>query len=403
MGDRVIIAGGGPVGLFTAINFCHHGIPVTLIEEEGQVCQHVRAGGFHPPSVDMMEDCGLAARMKEVGYKFSRFHFMDRMTGQDVYLDMDCLKNDTRNPWDLLALQPVLTNCAYDMLVEGDYDIEFRFNTRVERMEQDGDRVTVHVIGPNGPEVLTAPWLMGCDGSSSAVRKSLKGVEFEGFTWPQRFLMAHTKYDFEPEYGLVTFISDAEKWQMIMKLPYGPGPDDFVWRMVCQAPDDMSDEEAMTPEYTQMRMQDLNPNPEPYEIFGPRVYRVHQRVASEFRQGRVVLVGDAAHINNPIGGQGLNCGIHDVANLTEKFVPVWRGEADERLLDLYVRQRRLTNIEFIQKVSIENKERMDNRDYDTRMANRRYMESLEHDDEARRQFFLRFAMFDSLKYAASIQ
>src|SRR5690606_7805359 len=123
-------------------------IPVTLIEEEGQVCQHVRAGGFHPPSIDMMEECGLAARMKEVGYKFPRFHFMDRMTGQDAYLDMGCLASDTQYPWDLLALQPVLTSCAYDMLVEGDYDIEFRFNTRVERVEQDGETVTVHITGP---------------------------------------------------------------------------------------------------------------------------------------------------------------------------------------------------------------------------------------------------------------
>ena len=401
MSDRVIIAGGGPVGLFTAINYAHHGIPITLIEEEPQVCQHIRAGGFHPPSVDMMEECGLAARMKEVGYKFSRFHFMDRMTGQDVYLDMDCLKNDTQNPWDLLALQPVLTNCAYDLLVESGYDVEFRFNTRVENVTQDGDTVSVTVRGPNGVETLTTPWLMGCDGSSSQVRKSL-GVEFEGFTWPDRFLMAHTMYDFEPEYGLVTFISDAEKWQMIMKLPYGPGENEYLWRMVCRAPDDMSDDEAMDPGYTQARMQDLHPNSESYEIFGPRVYRVHQRVASKYREGRVILVGDAAHINNPIGGQGLNCGIHDVANLTDKFVKVWKGEADDGLLDLYERQRRQTNIEFIQKVSIENKKRMDNNNYDDRMANRKYMESLEHDDEARRQFFLRFAMFDSLDYAAGI-
>lgn len=401
MTDRVIIAGGGPVALFTAINLAHHGIPLTLIEQESEVCQHIRAGGFHPPSLDMMEECGLTARMKEVGYVFPKFHFMDRLTGQDVYLDMGCLEKDSNNPYDLLALQPVLTNCAYDMLIEGNHDIEFRFNTRVDNVEQDDDQVKVHITGPNGPEVLTTPWLLGCDGSSSQVRKSLD-LAFDGFTWPERFLMAHTKYDFEPEYGLVTFISDAEKWQMIMKLPYGPGADDYSWRMVCRAPDDMSDEEATSPEYTQMRMQALHPNPEPYEIYDARVYRVHQRTASKYRVGRVSLIGDASHVNNPIGGQGLNCGIHDSANFTEKFVKVWRGEADDKLLDLYERQRRLTNIEFIQKVSIENKKRMDNTDYDTRMEGRKYMESLVDNDEERRQFFLRFAMFDSLEYARGI-
>jgi len=400
--NRVIVAGGGPVGIFTAISLTQQGIPVTVLEEEGHVNRHRRAGGFHPPTVDMMEESGLAARMKEIGYKFQNFHFVDRLTGMDVILNTDVLKNDTQNPWDLLAFQEVLTNCGYELLTEEKRDVEFRFNHRITDVVQKDDSVLVTCEAPEGTMELEAPWVLGCDGASSQVRKS-QGIEFEGYTWPDRFLMAHTMHDFTQHgYQLVNFIGDAEKWQMIMKIPFGRGRQDYVWRMVCRAPDDMSDEEATADSYTQYRMQELYRRDAPYEIFDARVYRVHQKVAETFRRGRVVLLGDAAHINNPIGGQGLNCGIHDVNNFSGKFGQVWRGEADDSLLDLYDRQRRQTNWEFIQPVSVENKERMDDNNLENRKARSAFMESLVDDPEARRQFFLRFAMFDSLEYANSI-
>lgn len=402
MNDRVIIAGAGPVGMFTAMNLTSHGIPVTILEQEETVCLHMRAGGFHPPSVDMMEESGLAGRMKEVGILFQKFHFTDRLTGMDVILDTGVLENDTRNPWDLLCCQQVLTRSAYELLQENGADVEFRFQHSVRNVVQSGDKVIVTCETPDGPVDFSAPWVIGCDGGGSQVRKSL-GVKFEGFTWPERFLMVHTrKYDFEPKFGIVNFISDAEAWQMIIKIPYDRGPDKFVWRMVCRVPDDMSDEEALSETYMQQRMQDLESRSDPYEIEGGRVYRVHQRVAETFRAGRVILIGDAAHINNPVGGQGLNCGIHDVANFTGKFVDIWNGRSDDSLLDLYDRQRRLTNLKFIQPISIENKKRMDETDIEKRKAASAYMESLVDDDEARRQFFLRFAMFDSLEYEKTI-
>src|SRR6202035_2475308 len=102
------------------------------------------------------------------------------------------------------------------------------------------------------------------------------------------------------------------------------------------------------------RMQRLVPRAQRYDIRYKSIYRVHQRVAKTFRDGRVLLAGDAAHLNNPLGGFGLNSGIHDAINLAEKLGRVWRREADASLLDLYVRQRRSATVEQVQALSIRN-------------------------------------------------
>ena len=109
-------------------------------------------------------------------------------------------------------------------------------------------------------------------------------------------------------------------------------------------------------------MQRLVPKPAPYDVRYKSTYRVHQRVAASFRTGRVLLAGDAAHLNNPLGGFGLNSGIHDAINLCDKLGRHWRGEGGEELLDLYSRQRRAATVEQVQAMSIRNKQMMEERD-----------------------------------------
>ena len=139
-----------------------------------------------------------------------------------------------------------------------------------------------------------------------------------------------------------------------------------------------------------------------YEIRYQSIYRVHQRVASEWRHGRVLLAGDAAHLNNPLGGFGLNSGIHDAVNLAEKLAKVWHGEADETLLDAYVRQRRATTIEQVQAMSIRNKRLLEERDPVVQKSRMEELVAVAGDAKRARQHLLESSMIAGLRKSEEI-
>jgi 3-(3-hydroxy-phenyl)propionate hydroxylase len=153
----------------------------------------------------------------------------------------------------------------------------------------------------------------------------------------------------------------------------------------------------LDPEGVKRRMQGLVAKPEPYEIRYKSIYRVHQRVAKDFRHGRVLLAGDAAHLNNPLGGFGLNSGIHDAVNLAGKLGPVWRGEADESLLDLYVSQRRAATIEQVQAMSIRNKRLLEERDPAVQKSRMEELVAISRDAARSRAFLLESSMIAGLR------
>jgi 3-(3-hydroxy-phenyl)propionate hydroxylase len=220
-------------------------------------------------------------------------------------------------------------------------------------------RVEVAVGDAAEPLTLDAAWLIGADGGRSMVRKTLD-IEFEGFTWPEMFLVASTHYDFAQHgFAMNSYISDPIHWAAVFKMPDRTPAG--IWRAACPADPALPDEVLLGDDHVERTMQHIVPRAEPYEIRYRSIYRVHQRVAKDFRAGRVLLAGDAAHLNNPMGGFGLNSGIHDAVNLADKLGRVWRGETDA-LLDLYVRQRRAATIEQVQAMSIRNKRLLEERD-----------------------------------------
>ena len=149
-------------------------------------------------------------------------------------------------------------------------------------------------------------------------------------------------------------------------------------------------------------MQSFFPSPQAYEIIHRNLYVTHQRVAETFRKGRVLLAGDAAHVNNPIGGMGLNGGIQDAVNLSDKIVRIMRDGAAERLLDLYNLQRRTVAIEFVQEQSIANKKRLEARDPAVRKRNLDELHASAADPERARQFLLRTSMIASQRRAEAM-
>ena len=153
--------------------------------------------------------------------------------------------------------------------------------------------------------------------------RRLADIAFEGFTWPERFIKIGTSFDFGTTgqgYCTRNYFSDPDEWINLFKVK-GKGPPG-IWRGVFPVPEQETDEAALSMAGIQRRLQGIHQKSGEYEIPYYALYAVHQRVAATFNKGRVLLAGDCAHVNNPIGGMGMNGGIHDAINLAEKLSDV---------------------------------------------------------------------------------
>ncbi len=181
------------------------------------------------------------------------------------------------------------------------------------------------------------------------------GIEFPGFTWPERFLVVSTPFDFHgviTDLVAVSYVADPERWHFLLQIP-------GLCRVMFPIASHESDELALSADFAQSLMATVVPPITNYEIAHTTLYKVHQRVAETFRRGRIFLAGDAAHINNPLGGMGMNGGIHDAINLTSRLVEVWHGREDDTDLERYDRQRRSVTLEYIEQQSIQNKRNLE--------------------------------------------
>jgi len=174
-----------------------------------------------------------------------------------------------------------------------------------------------------------------------------------------------------------------------------------MWRVLFPTRNDEADEDVVSDASTEARLQGVWQKPERYETIHRTLYPVHQRVATTYRAGRAFLAGDSAHINNPIGGMGMNGGVHDALNLCDKLIRVARGE-DAGLLDLYERQRRQIAIDFINANTARNKKTMEERNPEARRRNQDEMRRTAEDPALARAFMRKTAMIDALRASAAI-
>jgi 3-(3-hydroxy-phenyl)propionate hydroxylase len=289
-----------------------------------------------------------------------------------------------------------LTRILHEGL-SGNDKFRIEFGAKVCGVEQDshGVRVQVNINGRN--EVRSGRWLIGADGARSEVRRSL-GIEFEGFTWPERFLVLSTPFDFDavmPDLVSVNYVADPECWHFLLRVP-------GVWRVMFPVGKDVSDEAATAPEFGQSLLSRIVPGTPKFEVTHTTLYRVHQRVAKQFRLGRAFLAGDAAHINNPLGGMGMNGGIHDAVNLTSRLAAVYNNESNQADLDRYDLQRRLVTIESVQSQTIQNKRDLEAQSEEDQKAFRDRLRSIASDRDERRRYLERVSMIASLRRAAEL-
>lgn len=400
--ERILIAGAGPVGAVTALAFAQRGFPVTVIEAEARINDAPRAATTHPATLELLADLGLADEVFRQGLSARQFQFWDRPSATLIAeFDHEVLRQDTRYPIVVQCEQHKLARLALDRLRELP-GAEVHFSTRVVAVDAQPEQVLVTAETSGGERQFRGAFLVGADGGRSTVRKSLD-IEFTGYTWPERFIVLTTPFDFAQERGCCfrSYFSDPDEWANLFKVAGDDGKG--LWRVVFPTRNEETDEEALSDAGAQQRLKRFFPRPGPYDIVHRNLYKVHQRVAEKFRKGRVFLAGDAAHVNNPIGGLGLNCGIHDGVELALRLARYCGREAGEDELDLYDRRRRPINIEFVQAQTVNNKKRLEEKDPAVRAANFEQLRQTAADPGRHRQFLLRTSLIESVRKAALIE
>jgi 3-(3-hydroxy-phenyl)propionate hydroxylase len=399
---RVLISGGGPVGLLCAWLLGRKGIPVRLFDENDSPQADPRAATTHPATLDLLSDDGLADDMARVGLVAPIFQFWDRPTDTLVAeFDHAILKNDTKHPFVVQCEQFKTAKLLLER-VKKLANVELMYGHAVTDVTQDANSASVTVNGPDGVKTHKGAYVIGADGGRSTVRKQ-SGIAFDGFTWPERFIVFTTPFDFEANRGYCyrSYFADPGAWCNCFKVSADGPPG--LWRTVYPTDSTTPEEELTGDAAVQALMQKFFPAPHDYEVVHRNLYVTHQRVAATFRKGRVVLAGDSAHINNPIGGMGLNGGLQDGANLADKLARILLDGAPDRLLDIYDRQRRAVAVEFVQEQSIANKNRLEAKDPDVRKRNLDDLRAMAADPERARQFLLRSSMIASQRRADALE
>jgi 3-(3-hydroxy-phenyl)propionate hydroxylase len=392
----VIVAGAGPVGSVAALILARSGIDVLLLEQRPTCETDLRASTFHPATLDMMEKLGLFDTLAAQGLKAPIYQYRSERNGTILNFDLGEIADRTAHPYRLQCEQWKLTRLATEILGEIP-NARVEFSRKVVGYTETPDGIVAEIEGLDGIEKRRAKYLIACDGSNSIIR-GLSGIEFEGFTYPEKFLCLSTFWPLQDHFhdlSYVNYIADIEEWTVLLRTP-------SVWRILVPAAEEADDAFLLSDAKKNEIMQRLIGHGDEVVTEHRTIYRVHQRVAKSYRKGRVILAGDAAHLNNPLGGLGMNSGIHDVWNLCHKLIRIFSGDGDDALLDHYERQRRTVMVEFVQAQTIRNKQIMERGAIDSARDSELSLFEIAADPKKRREYLLTQSLYRSLEREAEI-
>ena len=393
---QIIIAGAGPVGCIIGLILARAGISVAILETENDLIPELRASTFHPPTLDMLDELGVTPKLIDQGLITPKIQYRDLEDGLVAEFDHALIDDRTKHPYRLQCEQFKLTRIIAEMLKEFPH-AEISFDSKFVDASQTDNAVRVFYETPAGSEQVTCDYLIGADGSRSEVRKSQK-IEFQGFTYPEQFVTVSVPEDVDkivPGMGHVCYIAHPTQWCALIHAP------DY-WRFLFPIPMETTKEEAFDDEFLEGRLQHLAPHQERYAIQLRTLYGVNQRVAETYRLGRILLAGDSAHVNNPLGGMGMNGGIHDGVNLADKLVRMYEGGETEELLNLYDRQRRPIAIEYVQAQTMRNKKNLEETDPNIRRQRRDELRDVANNVEKSRELLLQTSMISGLERSEAI-
>lgn len=393
--QQVIIVGAGPVGLMAALRLAGFGLTVTVLEAETDIADDLRASTFHPPTLDMLEGYGLAAPLIAQGLVSRQWQIRMHESKERVVFDLGVLANDTGHPYRLQCEQSRLVRLLAARLADTP-GVTLRRGCRVHAVEQDADSVTAHAMVDGKPVAVSGRLLIAADGARSPVREHL-GLTMRGETYPETTILATTRFPFEEHLeGLsnVNYVWEQAGTYSLLRLP-------SLWRCSLYPDADESIEAALMPEAIERKLQRIVPRDQPYEVMECRPYRVHRKIVDDFRHGRVLLAGDAAHINSPSGGMGMNGGIHDAFALTAAIHAIG-PDGDPAALDVYSRSRRPIAADEILGQAHENRSRMQERDVARRRQSFEALKAVVDDPDRLRTHLLRSSMITGLHRAEQL-
>lgn len=339
--NGIVIAGAGPVGLSAAVAIAQRGVPVLCLEAGAQLSANSRASTFHPPTLEMLDTIGATAPLMDGGLRVDTFQYRSRQEGLVVEFDLSVLAPLTPFPFRVQREQSRLTPILQGLL-EATGIGEVRFQHEVVGVGQDDEYAWLDLDTPDGRRTLAARYIVGADGSNSMVRRALN-LGFDGLTYEDRFLVVGSTFRFEdviPDIALVNYVSDPNEWLVLLRTPE-------VWRVLLPVAPEGDSVPEVSESYIRAQLGAVARGAEDVSTFEWSLYAVHQRAADTFRVGRFVLAGDAAHINSPIGGMGMNSGIQDAFGLLEPIVSAVSG-GDDGQLDHYAQERLRFAREFVQ-------------------------------------------------------
>jgi 2-polyprenyl-6-methoxyphenol hydroxylase-like FAD-dependent oxidoreductase len=397
---KLVVVGAGAVGVVAALAAAQAGFDVTIFESAPEVDHSPRAATTHPSTLEMIDRLGLLDRFLAEGLVARDFQFWDRENHSLVAtFDHDVLRDDTPFPFAVQTEQHKLAHMGLDALRS--LGCAIHFGTRVTSSVQNADRVTLEVETEGAPATVDTDWVIAADGGRSTMRKNL-GIEFEGYTWPERFIVLTVLDDMQKHMQCCyrNYLAGEGEWVSIFKVAGDDGHG--RWRVVSPTRPDETDEEALSDAAVASRLERAYPLGRPYQLIHRNLYRVHQRVAATFRAGRILLAGDAAHVNNPLGGLGLNFGIHDAMDAVVALAAVAMHGADEALLDNYAQRRRALNIEYVQQQTIANKKRLEPKSPEARRADFDELRATAEDRVRARAFLLRSSLISSVREARTM-
>lgn len=336
----VLVVGAGPTGLTAAAFLDRQSIAFDLIDPKHGAVSDSRALGIHARTLEFMAMLGLDGALLERGHK-TRYMTFHRGARRLFRLDFACIRHLTRYPFMLVLPQRDSESILIEHLAKRGRSIAW--GSRLLGFEQFDSHVSAEILHEDGRrETRTYDYLIGCDGAASLVR-NVAGIEFDGTTYDARFLLCEVEIEGSAVDRRSSHVFMGKKTTVAV-IPQPGG----IFRVV--GPDfSRANEGSGIVSRNEVTFEDfstfLAANRLLQHVSMGRPsrmvsYRVHKRVASRFREGRVFIAGDAAHIHSPAGGQGMNTGLHDVANLSWRIAQVLHGLAAPNVLDGYDPERR---------------------------------------------------------------
>ncbi|PIE13085.1 MAG: FAD-dependent oxidoreductase [Rhodobacterales bacterium] len=333
----VVVMGGGPIGVATALDLGQQGIPVLVLDDHEGVGMGSRAICFAKRCLEIADryGCGKPMVKKGVVWNLGKVFHQDRQV-----FEFNLLPEEGHEyPAFINMQQPYFESFMLDRFEElqkSGAPIEIRGKNRVENVIQHNDYVEIEILTPDGPYTIHADWLIGCDGAASPLRTMLD-LDFTGKVFQDSFLIADIKMksdDFPTERWFWFDPSHGEGASTLLHKQ----PDD-VWRVDFQIGWDVDRAEEMKEENIRRRLDAFLGEGVEYDMVWSSIYTFQCKRMDSFRHGRVFFAGDAAHQVSPFGARGANSGMQDVDNLGWKLGMVIRGEAPDSLLDSYDSER----------------------------------------------------------------